>query len=117
MARLMLSVGDMQVSVQPVPGSVSGSPDFAALPDDHPLKAGDHEVVFYETGLDRGDEVCSKIMGEAEALEVVGLWLTLETEREMAIENSYGALAEGVVKLARVRLRELMGLGIQAFLP
>lgn len=122
MARLMLSVGDMQVSVSPIPGSIGADPSlqaaFAQMPDDHPLKAGDHEVLFYEIDVGgKRDEVCSAILGEAEALEVVGLWLTLETEREGKIEENLGVLAKGVISTARARLHALFGSGIAPFLP
>lgn len=109
MARLMLSVGDMQVSVQPIPGSVSESPAFAKLDDDHPLKAGDHEVMFYENSGKYDDSVVTKVLSECDALEVVGLWLTLETPSER--DGSAGGFD------TRARLEHLMGEEIEAFLP
>jgi hypothetical protein len=79
MARLMLSVGDFQASVQPIPGSVTNNPVFEALPDDHPLKVGDHEVMFWEINPDGGkDNYVSKICGENEALQMVAAWLQVD---------------------------------------
>lgn len=98
MARLMLIVGDMQVSVQPVPGSVSGQLLHLNLPDDHPLMAGDHEVVFYETGIGPGakDNCVSAVMGENDALLLVSAWLQVDAgpafyeQVEVALKAAFG---------------------------
>ena len=104
MARLMMVVGDMQVSVAPVPGSISDALLSVPLPDEHPLMVGDHEVVFFETGVGRNkDAVCAKIMGEADALDVVGLWMLLETPNERPEH--------------RAKILAMMGEDMKAFLP
>lgn len=111
MAMLMLNVGDLQITVHPDGVEEAYAPEFAAvwdkLPDNHPLKVGDHRVTFYEIARPEDDTVCVARLGEADALEVVGLWLTLETERELKIENPS----------ARARLIALMGKDIKRFLP
>lgn len=98
MARLMLSIGDVQVSVQPIPGSINermmdwcksvGIP--ATQIADHPLLAGDHEVTFYEIGYGSGgDHFISGLMGENAALQLVAAWLMVDegpTEHDAAVE-------------------------------
>lgn len=118
MAHLMLTVGDMQIVVNPIPGDALKAVRLL-LPDGHPLAVGDHVVTFYENlgHSFRDDTTCSATMGEAQALEVVGLWLTLETEREATIMQNLGAMVEGVIPTAIVRLQELMGDDITEFLP
>lgn len=98
MARMMLSIGDVQVSIQPVPGSINerliecckemGVPTSQMV--DHPLFAGDHEVTFYEVGYGSGgDHFLSAIMGENAALQLVAAWLAVDegpTEHDAAVE-------------------------------
>lgn len=82
MARLMLTVGDFQAWVQPVPGSVS---EWAALLVDegHPLAAGDHEIGFYEPGSNgEPDNHISAICSENDALVALGAWLMVDTSDE-----------------------------------
>lgn len=78
MARLMLTVGDMQAWVQPVFGSVN--PHAAMVVDEgHPLAVGDHEVGFFEPAHDGGpDNHASAIMGENDALQLIAVWLAAD---------------------------------------
>jgi hypothetical protein len=84
---MMLSIGDVQVSVQPVPGSISesmiewakrvGIPTSQVM--DHPLFVGDHEVTFYEVGYGSGgDHWISAITSEVKALNLVASWMVCD---------------------------------------
>lgn len=106
MARMMLQIGDIQVSVQPVPGSISttlvewarsiGIPTSQVV--DHPLFAGDHEVTFFETDpIGREDHYLHAITSEVGALNLVAKWIMVDEgadERNAAIDalrEAFGA--------------------------
>lgn len=79
----MLTVGDLHVSIAPVPGSVSDLVREFSIPAGHPLAAGDHQIEFFETDIRRRkDNFCSRVCSENEALMIAAAWLMCDETPE-----------------------------------